>query len=134
MPPKKKPQPTTEEKNQLVGWVRKTSKEERTPEERLGALSVMKKAMPLATRDDERRAILEGLGNIRHIETLRFVLTYLDQPALEQAACRGVIDLAHSKPLREPNKAEFESALDRIIVLCKDRGLVERAKQYREGR
>src|SRR5262249_33102231 len=63
-----------------------TAPAERTPDERLAALDVMKKAMALADRDDERRAILEGLGNVRHIETLRFVLPYLDQPALAQAA------------------------------------------------
>ena len=107
---------------------------ERTPEERLAALGVMKKAMPLATRDEERRAILAGLGNVRHIESLRFVLPYLEQPALAQAACKGVVELAHSKMLREPNKVEFEKALDRVIVLCKDKTLVDRAKQYKEGR
>jgi HEAT repeat protein len=107
---------------------------DRTPEERLAALGAMKKAMPLATRDDERRAILAGLGNVRHIETLRFVAPYLDDPGLAQAACKGVVELAHSKMLREPNKAEFEKALDRVIALCKDKALVERAKQYKEGR
>jgi HEAT repeat protein len=107
---------------------------DRTPEERLAALGAMKKAMPLATRDDERRAILAGLGNVRHIETLRFVVPYLDEPALAQAACKGVVELAHSKMLRDPNRAEFAKALDRVIALCKDKGLVERAKQYKEGR
>ncbi len=97
-------------------------------------LNVMKKAMPLATRDDERRAILAGLGFVRHIETLRFVLPYLDDAALAQAACKGIVELAHSKMLREPNKAEFEKALDRVIAICKDKGLVDRAKQYKEGR
>jgi HEAT repeat protein len=106
---------------------------DRTPEERLAALGAMKKALPLATRE-ERRAILAGLGNVRHIETLRFVVPYLDEPALAQAACKGVVELAHSKMLREPNRAEFEKALDRVIALCKDKGLVERAKQYKEGR
>jgi HEAT repeat protein len=107
---------------------------DRTPEERLGVLNVMKKAMPLAGRDDERRALLSGIGFVRHIETLRFVLPYLDDPALAQAACKGVVELAHSKMLREPNKAEFDKALDRVIATCKDKGLADRAKQYKEGR
>ncbi len=107
---------------------------DRTPEERLAALNAMKKAMPLATRDDERRAIVAGLGFVRHIETLRFVLPYLEQPALAQAACKGVVELAHSKMLREPNKAEFDKALDKVIALCKDKALVDRARQYKEGR
>jgi hypothetical protein len=107
---------------------------ERTPDERLAALNVMKKAMGLATRDEERRAILDGIGFVRHIETLRFVVPYLDQPALAQSACRGVVELAHSRMLREPNKTEFAKPLDRVIAMCKDKGLVDRAKQYKEGR
>jgi HEAT repeat protein len=107
---------------------------ERTPDERFAALGVMKKAMAHATRDEERRAILEGLGNVRHIETLRFVVPYLDQPAFVQSACKGIVELAHSKMLREPNKAEFDKALDRVIAVCKNPALVDRAKQYKEGR
>jgi hypothetical protein len=106
---------------------------DRTPEERLAALGMMKKAMELATRDQERRAILEGLGNIRHIDTLHYILPYLDQPALAQAACKGIVDLAHSKMLREPNKAEFVKVLDRVIAMSKDKNLVERAKGYRNA-
>ncbi|MCE9564796.1 MAG: HEAT repeat domain-containing protein [Planctomycetes bacterium] len=104
---------------------------DRTPEERLAALGVMKKAMELASRDEERRAILEGLGNIRHLDTLHFVVPYLDQPALAQAACKGIVDLAHSKMLRDPNKAEFVKVLDRVIATTKDKGLADRAKGYK---
>ena len=104
---------------------------ERRPEQRLATLKVMKRAMELATSDAERRAILAGLGNIRHIETLHYLLPYLDQPALAQSACKGIVELAHSRMLREPNKAEFVKALDRVIALCKDRGLADRAKQYK---
>jgi HEAT repeat protein len=104
---------------------------DRTPEERLATLKIMTRAMELATRDDERRAILEGLGNVRHIETLHYILPYLDQPALAQAACKGIVELAHSRMLREPNRAEFAKALDRVIALCKDKALVDRAKQYK---
>jgi len=106
---------------------------DRTPDERIAALGVMKKAMELASRDDERRAILEGLGNIRHIDTLHFVVPYLDQPTLAQAACKGIVELAHSKMLREPNKAEFAKVLDRVIATTKDKGLAERAKGYKNA-
>jgi HEAT repeat protein len=107
---------------------------DRTPEERLATLETLKKTMKLATRDEERRALLEGIGFVRHIETLRFVVPYLDDKTLGQSACKGVVELAHSKTLREPNKEEFGQPLDRVIALCKDKALVERAKQYKDGR
>lgn len=100
------------------------------PEPRLAAL---KKAMDLATRNEERKAILEKLGPVRHVETLRYALRYLDDKDLAQSACKGIVELAHSKPLREPNQAEFNKALDRVIAVCTDRGLVDRARSYKRA-
>jgi HEAT repeat protein len=96
-------------------------------------LAALKKAMELATRVDERRKILDGIGFVRILDTLHYVLPYLDDKELNQSACRAVVELAHSKPLREPNKTEFDKALDRVIAICKDKGLVDRARQYKLG-
>jgi HEAT repeat protein len=99
------------------------------PAERLATL---KKAMTLAPSDAERRLVLEGIGFVRHIDSLRYAVPYLDDKDLVQSACKAVIELAHSRMLREPNKAEFDKALDRAIALCKDKALVERAKGYKQ--
>ena len=52
--------------------------------------------------------LLEGIGFVRHIDTLHYVLPYLDDNDLNQSACKAVVELAHSRMLREPNKAEFD--------------------------
>ena len=41
-------------------------------------------------------------------------------------------ELAHSKMLREPNRAEFHKALDPVIATSKNKQLVERAKDYKQ--
>ena len=96
-------------------------------------LALLKQAMPMAARDEDRALILERAAAVRTLETLRFVAPYLDQPALAQAACKTIVELAHHKDLREPNKAEFNPALEKVIAICKDRQLVDRAKRYRQG-
>jgi HEAT repeat protein len=96
-------------------------------------LAALKKAMALAPGDDERKVVLEGFGGVRDIEALRYVLPYLKNKDLAQQACKAVVELAHSKKLREPNRAEFEPALDRVIAICRDRNLVERARRYKLG-
>src|SRR5205823_4981019 len=108
--------------------VRVCSLPERSTEVRLAQLQ---KALELATRDEDKRLVFEGLGTVKSIETLRFVVPLLEDKALAQGACKAVVELAHSKTLREPHKAEFEKALDRVIAVCMDKGLVERAKQYK---
>jgi hypothetical protein len=97
-------------------------------------LSLLKRAMPLAGRDEDRALIIQRAAAVRHVETLRFVAPYLDKPDLAQPACRTVVELAHHRELRNPNKAEFDKALDKVIEVCKDRNLVERAKGYKAGR
>lgn len=100
----------------------------RSPAEKL---ALFKKAMELATRAEERAQVLAGLASARDLETLRFVLPYLDDKDLVEPACKTVVELAHHKNLREPNKAEFDKALDKVIAVCQDPALVDRAKQYR---
>jgi len=103
----------------------------RSNEERLGLL---KKAVALASRDEERNLAIDRAKAIRSIESLRFVVPYLDQPAHAQQACATICELAHHKELREPNKAEFDAALDRVIALSKDPKLADRAARYKAGR
>ncbi len=96
-------------------------------------LSSLKQAMELANSDGDKKLVLDALATVKDIETLRYVLPYLDQKTLVQPACKTVIELAHSKTLREPNREEFHRALDRVITLCRDKGLIERAKKYKAG-
>jgi HEAT repeat protein len=104
--------------------------DETTAVERLGML---KKAMNLAQGSEDRKLVFAGLATVRHIDALRYVLPYLDNKQLDQLACKVVVELAHSKKLREANRAAFEPALDRVIAICRNRTLVERAQRYKEG-
>jgi len=119
-------------KEALLALIRvNTVLEEHSAVERL---AMLKKAMDLAPGVEERKKVLAGVATARHIEALRFALPYLDDKQLAQQACRTVVDLAHSKTLREPNRGIFAPALDRVIAMCQNPGLVERAQRYKEGK
>jgi HEAT repeat protein len=98
-------------------------------------LAMLKKAMDLGENADDKKMVLQGLATVKEIETLRYVMPYLDNKELSHEACKTVVELAHSKKLREPNRAEFVVALDRVIALCQDtdKSLAERAKGYKQG-
>jgi HEAT repeat protein len=102
----------------------------RSDAERLGLL---KKTMTLATRDEERNLAIDRAKAIRTMDSLRFVLSYMDKPELAERACATVVELAHYRELRDPNKVEFDNALDKVIGICKDPVLVDRAKRYKRG-
>jgi HEAT repeat protein len=96
-------------------------------------LTLLKKAMAMATRGTERKLVLRRCRAVRTMESLRFVAPYLEQPEYAQEACATVVELAHHRKLREPNKAEFDPLLDAVIRISKDADLVDRAKRYRKG-
>ncbi len=96
-------------------------------------LELLKTAMKLSTRDEERILALQRAQAIRDVATLRYLVTFLDQPAYAQAACESIVELAHHRELRDANKPEFESALNAVIRTGKDPIVVERAHRYKKG-
>lgn len=96
-------------------------------------LELMQKTMSLCRRDEDRRRVLERANAIRTIETLRFVVPYLDDPNLAEPACLSVVELAHHRNLRDANKDEFTKALDKVLGTTKNEELVERAERYKQG-
>ena len=104
--------------------------DKRTPTERL---DLLKKAMTLATKDSQRNAVLKRASAVRTADSLRFILPYLDQPSFSQQACESVVELAHHRELREPNKGEFHRALDRVIQTSQDATVKDRAQRYKNN-
>jgi HEAT repeat protein len=95
-------------------------------------LELLKRAWQLCTRDTERQLAIQRAAAIRTIDTLRFLLPYLDQPQYAQQACQAIVELAHHRDLRQPNKAEFDQALDRVIETSRDATVIDRAKRYQK--
>jgi len=88
--------------------------------------------MELASSEQQKALVLKRASAILSLETLRFVAPYMDQPEFAQVACKTVVELAHHKELRQPNKAEFDKALDKVIALSKDPVVLLRARRYQK--
>ena len=93
-------------------------------------LAMLKKAMELCSTDEQRATVIKRARAIRSLDTFRFVAPYMDEPKFAQVACETVVELAHHKELRQPNKAEFSKALDKVILLSNDPEVILRAKHY----
>jgi HEAT repeat protein len=106
------------------------------PDERppLDKLNLLKQALKLAQREDERRVIVAGFGHVPHIDSLRSVTPFLEDKALGQTACQAVVDLAGTPKLRAANQAEFTQALDRVIALSKNKVSTDLAKHYKQAK
>ncbi len=96
-------------------------------------LALLKRCMSLATTDEERNLVVRRIRTVHTIESLRYLMADLDKPELAQEAAASIVELAHYKELREPNKAEFDRALDAAIRVSKDPVVVDHAQRYKKG-
>lgn len=99
----------------------------------LETLALLKQAMPLATEKAERQLILNRARAVRTIETLRWLLPYVDDPELCDAACETIVDLARQRFLRTPNQQEFNAALKKVIATCKAPAVTDTARTLAAG-
>ncbi len=96
-------------------------------------LDRMKQAMAAAKTPEEQALVINRCRTAYDVETLRFVLPYVADSEFAQLACETVVELAHHREIRDPNKAEFDKALDKVIEVSKDEVVVDRAGRYKRG-
>lgn len=113
------------------GYVRTSAtRDQRSDAQRLER---MKQAMTAARTNEERLLVINRSRTAYAVETMRFVLPYVDQPAFAQMACETIVELAHHREVRDPHKTEFDKALDKVIAVSKDPVVIDRAGRYKRG-
>lgn len=96
-------------------------------------LERMQQAMKAAKTPEEKTAVINRVRSAYDVGALRFVLPYVDQPQFAQTACETIVEIAHHREVRDPNKVEFDKALDKVIRTSRDPIVVERAQRYKRG-
>ena len=74
--------------------------------------------------------MLQRASAVRTVEALRFLLPYLVQPSLAPTAGASITELGRHKELRDPNKAEFIPALEKVLKTNEYHGTLESARRY----
>lgn len=104
--------------------------DDRTDSQRL---ELLKSAMTMCTRDTERIFVLDRCRTIRTLDSLNYVLSFVDQPKLAEQACLSIVEMAHHREFRDAHKPIFMEALDRVIATSKNPVTVDRAQRYKQG-
>ena len=115
----------------LRAYIRVVSLDSDRPDKR--TLEMLQWAFGVAERPEEKNLIIDRVSTVRTMETLRWLVRLLDNETVAQEACRSIVDLAHHRYLRNPNRDEFVKALKRVIEVSKDASTVSGAKGYIEG-
>lgn len=96
-------------------------------------LSLLKTVLGMANRDADKKLAIRRASAIRTVETLRFLLPYVETSTLAEDACHAIVELAHHRQLRDDNKPEFHAALDKVLATSKDATVLVRAERYKKG-
>lgn len=96
-------------------------------------LERMKQAMQAARTAQEKSLVINRCRTAYSVDTLRFVLPYASQAPFAQVVCETIVELAHHREIRDPNKAEFDKALDLVIKTSEDPVVIDRAQRYQRG-
>ena len=96
-------------------------------------LDRMKEAMKAAKTPEEQLLVINRTRTAYAVESVRFILPYVDEPKFTEIACETIVEIAHHREVRDPNKAEFDKILDKIIEVTKDSVVVDRAQRYKRG-
>jgi hypothetical protein len=97
---------------------------------------MLEQAMDLAADSpaEDRGYILERTAAaVRSMDAVEWIASYLDEPSLAQAACRALVELAHHRSLRQPNKDRFDTILNRVATTTTDPAIADRARRYGLG-
>jgi hypothetical protein len=120
-----------ERKEAFQGYVKvAAARDNRNDKQRLER---MKQAMKAAKTPEEQSLVINRTRTAYDVDSLRFVLPYVDQPPFAQIACETIVEIAHHREVRDPNKAEFDKALDKVITTAKDPVVIDRAQRYKRG-
>lgn len=121
----------TERRLSFQGFVKiSATRDSRSDKQRLDR---MKEAMKFAKTPEEQLLVINRTRTAYAVESVRFVLPYIDEQKFSEVACETIVEIAHHREVRDPNKAEFDMVLDKVIEITKDPVVVDRAKRYKRG-
>lgn len=96
-------------------------------------LADLKRAFEKADSPENRQLALERAKAVRCIETVEWLKGFLDDEVLAQTACASIVELAHHRFLRQPNKEFFEPILQKVKAVAKDPVIQQKAEKARMG-
>jgi HEAT repeat protein len=105
-----------------------TLSDDRTDEHRL---DLLRTCFAMAETDDDRTLVLHRAQAVRTVESLRYITQFMEDSRFAERACLTIVELAHHRSLREPNRPEFEKVLDQVIATSKDPVVVDRSQRYK---
>ena len=82
-------------------------------------LKMLREAMALTTRPDEKKRILAALGTVPTLESFEAILPHLETPALAEEAGAAAVRIAD--PVGRKNKALVRDAMAKVLAKTKNR-------------
>ncbi len=93
----------------------------------------LKRAFEKAVVPEDRLLAVERAKAVRTLEIVQWLAEMLDDEVLAQTACVSIVELAHHRFLRQPNKAVFDPILQKVKDVSQSEEIRQRAEKARLG-
>jgi HEAT repeat protein len=107
----------------LRGYLRLIPQQDSPAEKKL---AMLKDAMAMAERKEEKRLVLAALGNIPTAESLALVLTHLSNPDLKEEASLAAVAIAEE--IVDSHPAQVADAMKQVSAATSSQAVAKRAK------
>jgi HEAT repeat protein len=108
----------------LRGYVRLVGLPNKRPA--VETIKLYQDAMSAAKRNDERKMVLGGLGEVKDVKALEVVAPFLEDEALVNEACAAAIKIA--KESGQSNKDLAKTTMNKVLEVSKNEGQKKAAK------
>jgi len=92
-------------------------------------LAMCETAMDVATRDDERRLVLDALTRVPSAATMNMIVPHLENPGLKEAAAAATVAIAEK--LLDSNPAVVVEVMEKAVEATSNDELAKRARSLR---
>ncbi|MGE5611569.1 MAG: HEAT repeat domain-containing protein [Bacillota bacterium] len=98
----------------------------------LNRLNMYTQALPLATRAEEKRAVLSGVADLRTLAALDFILPCLENESIREEAAQAAVAIATNITKGAPSD-KVKAAMETVLKLSKDAKVRQSAQSVLAG-
>lgn len=95
-------------------------------------VKMLQDAMAAAKRNDEKKMVLGGLGEVKDVAALDVVAPFLEAEGLQGEACAAAIKIGREAANNVKNAAAVKGAMTKVLEISKQEGQKKAAKEVME--
>ncbi|MCF7955428.1 MAG: ThuA domain-containing protein [Phycisphaerae bacterium] len=98
-------------------------------------IELFKKALGMSSSEDEKKLVFSEVSKIHNVDTLKFVMSYIEDPVLKDDAAGAAISIAYrlSENRNKQNRDAARQAMEKVMEVSSNDQTKSKAKRVLDG-